>query len=266
MNNNCIIIYESIYNDNTLKLAKTMAQTLGCHRVTTDEALALNIDDFQTIGLGSGIYFGKHHPKLFDVVEKLDLSQQEVFIFSSRGNPFLGKYHQPLKDVLVEKRKNIIGEFSVRGYDETGPWVIIGGGHRGKPNEKDLKKANRFVRQTIPQHCMPDYYLQVEHKLPIREGEPNSYVIGANGSKVLICGDRVTFNHNNCNGCGKCVTICPMGVIEIENKKAVCKRELDCTLCQLCVINCKQRAITLHYNWRDAIKVAKRHAKRTSLY
>jgi ferredoxin len=243
-----------------------MAQKLGCYCITADEALILNLDEFQTIGLGSGIYFGKHHPKLFEVVEKLNSSRQEVFIFSTRGNPFLGKYHQPLKDALVEKNKQIIGEFSVRGYDETGPWVIIGGGHKGKPDEKDLKRAVRFAQKTMPQHCMPDYYLQVQSKLPIRDGEPNAYAVGTNGSTLLLKGDRVTFNHSNCNGCGRCVKVCPLGIIQLERKKAISKNELDCTLCRLCVVNCKQRAITLHYNWRDAIKVAKRHGKKTSLY
>jgi ferredoxin len=91
-------------------------------------------------------------------------------------------------------------------------------------------------------------------------------VIVANGNSVLLKGDRVTFNHDNCNGCGKCVEVCPLGIIMLENKKAISRSELDCTLCRLCAIKCKQRAISLHYNWHDAIKVAKRHGERTSLY
>jgi NAD-dependent dihydropyrimidine dehydrogenase PreA subunit len=156
--------------------------------------------------------------------------------------------------------------FSVRGYDETGPWVIIGGGHRGKPDEKDLKNAVQFVKKTMPHYCITDYYLDVKKKYPFHEGKPNSYEIRNNGSTVHLMGDRITFNHNRCNGCGNCVKVCPLGIIQLENKKALSKSELDCTLCNLCVISCKQRAINLHYNWRDAIKVAKRHSKRTSLY
>jgi ferredoxin len=266
MNQRCIIICESIYNDNTLKLARAIAHTLGCCFVNADKALVMNLNDFETIGLGSGIYFGKHHPKIFEVVGNLTSSQQDVFIFSSRGNPFLGKYHQPLKYSLLEKNKKIIGEFSVRAYDETGPWVIIGGGHRGKPDEKDLKKAVRFAQNTFPKYCMPDYYIQVKTKLPICDGEPNKYVIGTNGSSIILSGDRVTFNHSNCNGCGKCVRLCPLGIIQLENNKAISKSELDCTLCRLCMVNCNQRAVTLHYSWRDAIKVAQRHGRRTSLY
>jgi hypothetical protein len=115
MKNKCIIICESIYNDNTLKLAKAMSQTLGCSCITADEALVLNLAEYETIGLGSGIYFGKHHPRLFEVVEKLNSGHQEFFIFSSRGNPILGKYHQPLKEALRGKGKTTIGEFFCSG-------------------------------------------------------------------------------------------------------------------------------------------------------
>jgi NAD-dependent dihydropyrimidine dehydrogenase PreA subunit/flavodoxin len=266
MKNKCIIIYESVYNDNTLKLARAMAQAMGCRFITAGEADSLNLDEYETIGLGSGIYFGRHHPKLFELVENLNSAHQNVFIFSSRGNPFLGKYHQPLKDVLIKKGKHLTGEFSVRGYDETGPWVIIGGGHKGKPDERDLKNAVRFVQKAMPQYCMPDYYAHIKNKMPVREGEQNSYKVRTNGTMFLLKGDRVTFNHNLCNGCGKCAEICPMGIIQLENSKAASAHELDCTLCRLCVMNCRQRAITLHYNWCDAIQVARRHSKRTSLY
>jgi ferredoxin len=266
MNNKCLLVYESIYNGNTVKLARAMAQTLGCPMVEAEKALTMNLDEYQTIGLGSGIYFGRHHPRLFEVAGKLSSLPQDVFIFSSRGNPFLGEYHKPLKDILTEKGKRIIGEFSVTGYDATGPWVIIGGGHKGKPDEKDLRKAALFARKTMPEYCMPDYYLQLDSKLPIRDGEPNSYIYGSNGSSVLLKGDRVTFNHTSCTGCGRCVQVCPLGIIHLEDRKAITNHELDCTLCSLCVDNCKQQAITLHYNWRDAIRVARRHALRTTLY
>ena len=265
MNHNCIIVYESIYNGNTEKLAKTMAQTLGCHFIKSQEALKADLSQYKTIGFGSGIYFGCHHTAIFEVVKKLDRSEQDVFIFSSRGAPVLGKYHQPIKELLNEKRKKIVGEFSVRGYDETGPWVIIGGGNVGKPDEKDLKKAVRFLKKVLPQYCMPDYYEHVKTKLSVNNGYPNEYSLSVANSHVVLKGDFVTINQSTCLGCGKCAKFCPLGVIELIEDKAVPVKELDCTLCRLCEINCRERAISLHFTWLDAIKVAKRHGKRRSL-
>jgi NAD-dependent dihydropyrimidine dehydrogenase PreA subunit len=60
---------------------------------------------------------------------------------------------------------------------------------------------------------MYDYYFKVQNKLPIREGEANYYAIGSNGASVVLRGDRVTFNHNICNGCGQRVKVCPLGII-----------------------------------------------------
>ena len=56
-----------------------------------------------------------------------------------------------------------------------------------------------------------------------------------------------------CNGCGRCVFICSMGVIEMKDKKgsdkgkvaAVSKPEY-CMYCEACVIDCKRGAITLN--------------------
>lgn len=265
MNKDCIIVYESIYNGNTEKLAKTMAHTLGCRCIKPAEAFQIDLSQYKTIGFGSGIYFGSHHPALLQLAGKLDSSTQEVFIFSSRGAPFLGKYHQPLKDLLKERGKKIAGEFSVRGYDETGPWVIIGGGNRGKPNEKDLKRAVRFLKKCLPGYCMPDYYTLVKTKLPVKEGAVNEYTLSIHDQNTVLKGDFVTINQNICTGCGKCTKVCPLGVIAIKDKKAVPLNELDCTLCRLCEVNCRERAIHLHYTWIDAIKVAKRHDKRKSL-
>jgi len=45
------------------------------------------------------------------------------------------------------------------------PWVIIGGGHRGKPDEKDLKKAARFAQKTFPAQCIPDHYLLLQNTM-----------------------------------------------------------------------------------------------------
>ncbi|MBI5009542.1 MAG: 4Fe-4S binding protein, partial [Bacteroidia bacterium] len=158
-----------------------------------------------------------------------------------------------------------IGEFSVRGYDETGPWVIIGGGNVGKPDENDLKKAVKFLRNHLPQYCMPDYYEKVKEKLPVKEGFVNTYKLKINNTTVVLNGDFVTINSSSCTGCGKCARVCPLGVIKIIDSNAVPVNELDCTLCRLCEINCRERAISLHYSWPDAIKVAVRHGKRVSL-
>jgi NAD-dependent dihydropyrimidine dehydrogenase PreA subunit len=63
----------------------------------------------------------------------------------------------------------------------------------------------------------------------------------------------ITINEQFCNGCGRCVFVCSMGVIEMRNKPgsenektaSVAKPEF-CMYCEACVIDCKRGAISLN--------------------
>jgi len=63
----------------------------------------------------------------------------------------------------------------------------------------------------------------------------------------------ITINEHLCNGCGKCVFTCPMGVIDISNKPvsgnkktAIAAKPEYCMTCEACVIVCKRSAVTLN--------------------
>lgn len=237
MNKEVLIICESIYHGNTKKLADAMAFRLECDVVGFDEALQMDLSVFKVIGLGSGIYFQKHHPKLFDVVEKMS-KDQKAFVFSTRGNPKLGKYHQPIIKQLNNKDIKVCGEFSTKGYDRTGPFVIVNGGNKGRPHEADLMKAEHFVLNILPQ------YVFLQKQTP-------------KGRNVFV--------HNECVGCGKCAKICPMQVFEMSEGRANVINEIDCTHCNLCVMSCKKHAISIKHSKKELIQIAIRHRKKEGL-
>lgn len=237
MNQEVIIICESIYHGNTEKLAKAMAYRLDCQVVGFDRALHMDLSTYKVIGLGSGIYFCKHHPKLFEIAAKLH-ENQRAFVFSTRGNPKLGKYHQPLIKKLTEQKVDVCGDFSTKGYDRTGPFVIFNGGNKGRPHEADLMKAERFVEKILPQ------YVFYEHETPI-------------GRHVYVFDD--------CIGCGKCVDICPMHVFELKDHQAQVVNEADCTHCDLCVRNCTKHAISIKHSTKELIQIAIRHKDKDGL-
>lgn len=144
MNKDVLIICQSNYQGNTQKIADAMAGKLDCCCINSEEAMKENLSSYKVIGLGSGIYHGQHHPKLFNLVRNIN-SNQKVFLFSTHGSPFLGKYHNKLKKELVNNHIEIIGEFSCKGYDLMGLYKIVGGVHKGRPNKKDQEKAVRFI-------------------------------------------------------------------------------------------------------------------------
>lgn len=266
MNKEILIICESIYNGNTLKLGRSMAGELNCQLVSVRQAENLDVMKYKAVGFGSGIFFARHHPILLDFITKMNFGEQAAFIFSTQGSPILGKYHDPIKKMLIQKGRKIIGEFSSKGYDCTGPFTLVGGGNKGRPNEKDLRRAARFAVSLFPEYKPIDYYHSLSCRNPLREGSPNIYKVNGvedeEKNVIELKGDLVTVNQNQCTGCGQCVKNCPLSVFELQQQKSSPVRELDCVQCKLCQTYCSSRAIMLHSTWRDSLRVAVRHSKR----
>ena len=126
-----------------------MATTLNAQLVNLNEADIPAFADYDLIGLGSGIYWGKHDRRLLDLVDNLPLqNNKKAFVFSTSGlneGRVLNKFNRRLKRKLAEKGFTIIGEFSCRGFDTMGPLKLIGGINKGRPNDNDLEAAAHFA-------------------------------------------------------------------------------------------------------------------------
>jgi hypothetical protein len=48
--------------------------------------------------------------------------------------------------VVKEKNADIVGEYGCPGFDTFGPFKIVGGIRKGRPNENDIAKAVQFFR------------------------------------------------------------------------------------------------------------------------
>jgi len=57
----------------------------------------------------------------------------------------------------------------------------------------------------------------------------------------------VKINKEKCPGCGNCVEVCPFGVLEIRNGKAVVKNLKNCKKCGACMSACPNNAIRINY-------------------
>ena len=103
-----LIIYASIHNGNTEKVARAMAEVLDAKLVKPNEIKTDESSEYDLIGFGSGIYFGKHHKSLLDLVSKLQpQNNKKAFIFSTRGIFPVSICHKALKKQLLEKEFEI---------------------------------------------------------------------------------------------------------------------------------------------------------------
>jgi len=220
-----------------MRLARAMAYRLNCKLITAQDAANIDLAQYKIIGLGSGIYFTSHHPMILELTHKLN-SDQKAFIFSTRGGPFLGNYHENLKKKLEKGRIEIVGQFSSKGFDCTGPFIIMGGVNKGRPNERDEQKAIRFISGILPRY--------IKNLTSVPEG-------------------HCVHVDESCIRCGKCIEVCPLNVFSIVEDNIVPKNEQACIHCNLCQKGCPAQAISLKHGVASAIKIAVYHTKRKSL-
>ncbi len=143
-----IIICESVSHGNTLKVANAMAGVFQARVVKPEEFDVGAVGEYDLIGLGSGIYHGKHHKNLLELAEKLPSADKSVFIFSTSGKGDISQ-HRKLASILSSKGYSNAGEFNCKGWDTWGPFKFIGGINKGLPNEAMLEQARDFAKSIV---------------------------------------------------------------------------------------------------------------------
>ena len=64
--------------------------------------------------------------------------------------------------------------------------------------------------------------------------------------KYLKSVTTLAFDAKKCIGCGRCTEVCPHGVFEMADKKAVITNKDSCMECGACALNCPANAIEVN--------------------
>jgi len=144
-----LIIYASIHKKNTEKIAQEMGNSLDAKVIPFFKVKKEEIEKYDLIGFGSGVYLAKFHKRMINLVKNLpQVKEKKAFIFSTSGigeNILLNRSHSHFRKLLKKKGFQVVGEFNCLGHDTFGPLKYIGGVNKGRPNEEDFRKAREFA-------------------------------------------------------------------------------------------------------------------------
>jgi flavodoxin len=144
-----LVICKSVHHHGTARIAGRIADVLGAAVMAPEEVPGTALDRYDFIGFGSGIYYGTFHEAVWSLVRSLPdqaVAAKPAFVFSTAGLSCLWKlWHGPFKKELARKGFDVVGEFHCRGFDSWGPLGLAGGINRRHPDERDLKRAERFA-------------------------------------------------------------------------------------------------------------------------
>ena len=111
-----------------------------------------NLKDYDIVGFGSGIYYGKHDKELIKFIESLNNEPSYNFVISTSGSKNYDKYNKSLIKLLESKNKTVLGSFGCKGLDKFFIFGLFGGINKGRPNETDLDAAQQFIIELIEKY------------------------------------------------------------------------------------------------------------------
>ena len=143
-----LIIYHSEHHQNTEKIARTMATKIEAEFKEAKDVSTEDINNYDIIGFGSGVYSGSLHEDLSYIIEKLPYQDnKKSFIFSTTGSLSYSRLaHDRFRPLLIKKGFRIIGEFSCLGFDTA---LTREGINKGRPDKQDLENAERFIESIL---------------------------------------------------------------------------------------------------------------------
>jgi flavodoxin len=144
-----LLIVISIHHNNTVKIVNVIAKVLDAQIKKPSQINPEELQEYNLIGFGSGIYDAKHHKALFHLADKLPpVTNKKAFIFSTggtTGKAKAAKDHSHLKEKLQSKGYLIVDEFQCKGFNTNSFLKYFGGINKGRPNAEDLKYAEEFA-------------------------------------------------------------------------------------------------------------------------
>ena len=144
-----LIILFSYHHNNTEKVANVIAKVLDAQIQTPRQTDPDELQGYDLIGFGSGIYDEKHHRAILELADKLpQVTDKKAFIFSTSammGKDKVAKDHSTLREILQSKGFTIVDEFACKGFNTNSILRYLGGMNKGRPNAEDLKHAEKFA-------------------------------------------------------------------------------------------------------------------------
>ncbi len=145
-----LLVLFSYHQKNTEKIAKVFAKVLDAQIKTPEQINPDELQEYNLVGFGSGIYSDKHHKSLLNLADKIpQVTNRKAFIFSTSammGEDKVAKDHSMLREKLQFKGYMIVDEFACKGFNTNSFLKYFGGMNKGRPNAEDLKHAEEFAQ------------------------------------------------------------------------------------------------------------------------
>lgn len=245
-----IIVYFS-QTGNTEKVARAIAKgienTDNAYSLTTLQEVTLEkLKNYDLIGIGTPVFYFQEPWNVRNFIKNLSFLKGKCsFIFCTHGGQDANTLARMAKE-LKEKGLLVLGGLSTRGYDSFQPYMEFDYS-KGHPDEEDLREAEKFGKKLVKNYKLvkEKKRLDILPEFKFRFSLLHLASLWLTKKRVNKYLPKIEVDQEKCIRCGKCVEICPSGVIELNPYPI---RKGDCIRCYYCEKVCPQEAIIV--DWR----------------
>ncbi len=137
------VVYYSKHHGNTKKILDFLCKSNDITLIEAAKVSGESLAEYDLIGFASGIYYSKFHKSVLKFAEENLPENKKVFFVYTYGAKKEG-YTKAIKDVVMKKSAEILGEFGCFGFNTFGPFKLIGGIAKGHPDKTDFDNALTF--------------------------------------------------------------------------------------------------------------------------
>lgn len=140
------IVYYSAHHGNTKKLLDAITNNSDVTLIKASGSEQTNLSDYDLIGFASGIYYQKFNEGVVQFAEKYLPQGKKVFFIYTYGVKRKG-YTDAINQVATSKGAQVLGAYGCPGFDTFGPFKLVGGIAKGRPNDEDIAGAVKFFQE-----------------------------------------------------------------------------------------------------------------------
>ena len=139
------IVYASAHHLNTKKLVDAIAHQTEIKLIDVGAEESCDLSHYEVIGFASGITFSKYYPQILDYAEKNLPDSKKVFFIHTAGDPRENQ-NAGIREIADRKGSECLGTYFCKGFDTYGPFKLIGGINKNRPNDADIAGAVAFAQ------------------------------------------------------------------------------------------------------------------------
>ena len=144
------IVYYSKHHGNTKKLLDAITAQFDVTLIDAVHKKNMELAEYDMVGFASGIYYSRFHESVLRAAGEQLLPEQKVFLIYTYGVKNGGSKQSYTEDILAAVAKSgavAAGKYCCPGWDTFGPFKLVGGISKGRPNADDVDGAVEFFRK-----------------------------------------------------------------------------------------------------------------------